>query len=500
MQTHQLTKELVVIVDNINDWKPYHPTEQVIAAKDYLFADQFLQKTHYHVINLCSNMKYLSMGYYCSLIGEARHHKIFPSIVTINDLSKKKFYQIDLEDLTELINQKILKQNTKEEYHFSIFFGICNDSRFEKLSKKIFSLYPAPILDIVINYKDHWQVHSIKTGSLKNLTDTDQTNFANALDRFSSKIWRNPKHKKLYKYDLAILVDPKEQLPPSNKKALELFEKACEKKSVYCEFITKKNIGRVAEFDGLFIRETTAINNHTYHFAKLAVDEGLVVVDDPISMLRCTNKIYLENLLSHHKIQTIPSVFVSNYKEKTLIELEKKLDYPMVLKVPDGAFSKGVKKVKSRAELINQLTLMLEDTSLVLVQKFLYTDYDWRVGILNNEVLFVCRYFMSKGHWQIYNHDKKQKDKNFSGDAETLPIDQAPKKVLESALKSTKLIGNGLYGVDLKQAGEDVYIIEINDNPNIDHGVEDLVDNHKVYEKVIDFFIQQIEKKRKIKT
>jgi glutathione synthase/RimK-type ligase-like ATP-grasp enzyme len=143
---------------------------------------------------------------------------------------------------------------------------------------------------------------------------------------------------------------------------------------------------------------------------------------------------------------------------------------------------------------------MLEDTSLVLVQKFLYTDYDWRVGVLNNEVLFVCRYFMSQGHWQIYNHDKKQKDKNFSGDAETLPISDAPKKVIDAALKSTKLIGNGLYGVDLKQAGEDVYIIEINDNPNIDHGVEDLVDGNLIYEKVVDFFIQQIEKKRKIKT
>ena len=45
------------------------------------------------------------------------------------------------------------------------------------------------------------------------------------------------------------------------------------------------------------IRETTSINNHTYRFAPKAWAEGMPVIDDPISMMRCTNKVYLWELL-----------------------------------------------------------------------------------------------------------------------------------------------------------------------------------------------------------
>ena len=58
-----------------------------------------------------------------------------------------------------------------------------------------------------------------------------------------------------------------------------------------CEFITKNDINRIAEFDGLFIRETTAVNHHTFRFAQRAISEGLVVMDDPDSILKCTYKV-----------------------------------------------------------------------------------------------------------------------------------------------------------------------------------------------------------------
>lgn len=34
------------------------------------------------------------------------------------------------------------------------------------------------------------------------------------------------------------------------------------------ELITPKDYGRLAEYDGLFIRETTKLNHHTYRFAR----------------------------------------------------------------------------------------------------------------------------------------------------------------------------------------------------------------------------------------
>ena len=54
-----------------------------------------------------------------------------------------------------------------------------------------------------------------------------------------------------------------------------------------------------------------------------------------------------------------------------------------------------------------------------------------------------------------------------SGHSETVALDQVPQAVLKAAVKSSSLIGDGLYGVDLKEVNGKVYVIEINDNTPI---------------------------------
>ena len=46
-------------------------------------------------------------------------------------------------------------------------------------------------------------------------------------------------------------------------------------------------------------------------------------------------------------------------------------------------------------------------------------------------------------------------------------------------------MGNGLYGVDLKQSGDQVVVIEVNDNPNVDAGVEDLWLGEDLYRQIM---------------
>ena len=93
-------------------------------------------------------------------------------------------------------------------------------------------------------------------------------------------------------YDIAILVNPEEKMPPSNERALKKFAEACKRNKVYCERITKKDFTKLNEFDGLFLRVTTALFNNTYKFAKAAEMEGIVCIDDADSIVKCTNKIY----------------------------------------------------------------------------------------------------------------------------------------------------------------------------------------------------------------
>src|SRR5262249_57433961 len=80
------------------------------------------------------------------------------------------------------------------------------------------------------------------------------------------------------------------------------------------------------------------------------------------------------------------------------------LGLPLVVKIPDGSFSRGVHKVNSPEEFKRVVEELFEETDLLLAQKFLPTEFDWRVGVLSGEPLFVCQYRMARGHWQIVKH------------------------------------------------------------------------------------------------
>lgn len=96
---------------------------------------------------------------------------------------------------------------------------------------------------------------------------------------------------------------------------------------------------------------------------------------------------------------------------------------------------------------------------------------------------------MAKGHWQIYNHAHDDTGRNLCGAWETVPIYKAPQKVLDTAVKAAALIGKGLYGVDLKLINGRAVVIEINDNPSIDHEVEDAVLGDELYYRILNHFV-----------
>jgi glutathione synthase/RimK-type ligase-like ATP-grasp enzyme len=79
---------------------------------------------------------------------------------------------------------------------------------------------------------------------------------------------------------------------------------------------------------------------------------------------------------------------------------------------------------------------------------------------------------------------------------ETMAVEQAPKGAIKIAEKLAKLIGPSLYGVDIKQKGDQFFIIEINDNPNIDTGVEDAFLKDKLYTEIMQVFLKGIQKSK----
>ncbi|URA10163.1 ATP-grasp domain-containing protein [Thermospira aquatica] len=133
-------------------------------------------------------------------------------------------------------------------------------------------------------------------------------------------------------------------------------------------------------------------------------------------------------------------------------------------------------------------------SDLIVVQEFLPTSFDWRVGVLNGEALYVCKYYMARKHWQIVNYSTEGQDKY--GRFETLPVELAPRKLISMALKAARLVGKGLYGLDIKQVGEQFYLIEINDKPNIDAGIEDKILRDRLYRRIMRHFALEVSRKK----
>jgi len=129
---------------------------------------------------------------------------------------------------------------------------------------------------------------------------------------------------------------------------------------------------------------------------------------------------------------------------------------------------------------------------LLIAQEYLYTEYDWRIGVLGREPLYACQYFMSRGHWQIINHDAPSRAAR-EGGFHTVPLEAVPPDVVRLALKATRPIGDGLYGVDIKLAGRHPVVIEVNDNPSIDAGVEDRVLGEALYLRIMREFLHRME-------
>lgn len=461
---------------------------EIMSPKNYLTQSELGKEKNVRVFNLCNDYRYQSKGYYVSLLAEARGHNPLPNVKNIQDLKAPAIVRIVSDELDELI-QKSLKKIKSKEFTLSIYFGHNIAIQHDKLSHELHKLFQAPFLRAKFIFNKKWILQGIKPISFSEIPEGHHeyvTDFAKSY--FQKKRYDQAKVTR-YTYDLAILLNPEEKSPPSNKKAIAKFTEIAEKNGFYVELITKDDYDRLAEFDALLIRETTSVNHYTYRFARRAQSEGLAVLDDPDSILKCTNKVYLAEILELAKIPQPKTVIVHSENKN---QVKKLLGLPCVLKLPDSAFSLGVKKVKTDEELKDQLTKMLGTSELVIAQEFLPTDFDWRIGVIDGQVLYACKYFMAKGHWQIYNWENKNKD-DVEGMFETVPLDQVPQKVLDTAVKTTNLIGQGLYGVDIKESGGKIYVIEVNDNPNLDAGIEDQVIGDELYTRIIKSFINRIE-------
>lgn len=477
----------IVVVSRASDWPIEVPGVEVVLARDYLVDAAWTKERGVRLYNLCRSFRYQSEGYYVSLLAAARRHRPFPSLMTALDMKSRALLRTADEDLDAVV-QKSLAGISAERFELSIYFGKNLAKRHARLARGLFSQFPAPLLRAVFHRGDRWQLTSITPIGFRDVPPQHEAFLGEAArDWFSRPRYQAPRSKPP-RYHLAILHDPEEELAPSDPKALARFRAAAETVGFGVEMLVRDDYARLSEFDALFIRETTYVNRHTFRFAQRAESEGLVVIDDPQSILRCTNKVFQAEVFELSKVPT-PKTWITDKIDAE--EIERRVGLPCVLKSPDSAFSQGVVKCRDRAELEELGAKAFEETDLLLVQEFTPSDFDWRIGVFAGEALYACRYLMARGHWQII---KKTDAGNYRyGKTEPVPLDEVPPKVVEIALRAARAIGDGLYGVDLKQIGKRVVVTEVNDNPNIDAGSEDAILKQELYLRIMRGFLERVE-------
>ena len=481
-------KNVLVIVDQLSDITADLPGVELVEAFSYLTNPEYSEKKSMTIFNLCRSYRYQSNGYYVSLLAEARGHTPIPSVNTIQDLKSQSMIRLLSQNIDDLV-QDSLKRLTTDEFTLSIYFGMNLATRYDRLAKSLYNLFQSPLVRAEFKKGEQWELTNIRPIAMSEVPEGHIEFLMKAIrSHFHGRLGRA--RKKKYKYDLAILVNPEEKEPPSDEKALRKFEAAANEYGFLAERVTKDDFARIAEFDAMFIRETTQVNHHTYRFARRAAAKGVVVIDDPMSIVRCSNKVYLAESMQQQHIPT-PRTLILHKNNLSLFEAE--ITYPCVIKQPDSSFSAGVWKAENQTEMRELAKKLFRKSDLLLVQSYFPSMFDWRIGVLNNKPLYACKYYMVKDHWQIVQRDGNG-TKVGEGDSETISVQAAPKNVVDMAVKAARLMGDGLYGVDLKQdENNHVVLIEINDNPSIDHGVEDLVLGDLLYEKIIHVLLQRVE-------
>ncbi len=480
----------LIVVDNPRNWPLRVPNIPVISGRAYLTHAEYSLWRRVKVFNLCRSYRYQSVGYYVSLLAMARGHTPLPSITTIQDMRSPTLARVVAGDLDELI-QKRLRRLRSDAFRLSVYFGRNVASQYDDLSMRLFRLFQTPLLRVDFRRQaDEWRLEKVRPLAASDVPEFHHEFVIEAATAFFARSRVPRSHARHTRYDLAVLRDENEMPPPSDNKALQRFVAAARRAQIGVEFIDRHDAARLAEFDGLFIRETTRVDHHTYRLARRAAAEGLVVIDDPDSIIKCTNKVYLAELLAHQRV-AVPQTQIVHRENRERIA--STFAFPCIVKQPDSSFSAGVFKADDRAAFDELLDRLLEESELLIVQEFVPTDYDWRVGVLGREPLFACKYHMVAAHWQIAH---QQAGATTYGRVEAVPIGDVPRVVLRTALRAANAIGDGLYGVDVKLVGKRALVVEVNDNPSIDARNEDALMGDELYDRIVQFFIERIEARR----
>jgi glutathione synthase/RimK-type ligase-like ATP-grasp enzyme len=247
-------------------------------------------------------------------------------------------------------------------------------------------------------------------------------------------------------------------------------------------FIFPVDINKIKKMDALFIRARTDPMNITYVAAQMARFHGIPVIDDPESIRICSDKIHMYSRLIKKNVSLPKTVFLpkQDLNVEYVTRLFDELGTPLVMKEPSTSFSLRVEKVSDIADFFKVARRFIKLSDWIVIQQYIESKYDWRIGVLDGNLLYACKYTIPSVTFKI------QASVNghvvYCG-VDSVPPHEVPPHVIQLGIDAGNAIGRGLYGVDIKNNNGDANVIEVNDNPSIESGEDDCYP--RVFETII---------------
>jgi len=483
--------DTLIVTDQKQEWFEV-PDATVLTARRYLAEPESGRDVSVRVLNLCRTGRYQGRGYYVSLLAEARGQRPLPDVKTIGELKSEAYVRALSAELEPLANET-LHHDESDRFQLDAYLGKDPAKRRAALAEQLFASVRAPLLRAVFRRTERrWRLEGVHAIGLADVPPQDRAFLLDAARAFAAESSiAKPRRSANGKPRIAILWDEKEPHKPSNEEALERLVRTAPLVGLDAELIGPDALERLSEFDALFNRASPEVNGIVMDFVRRAESLGMPVVDDPESIVRCLNKVYMHELMNRHRIPTPKTLIVHRANVGDIVPT---LGLPCVLKLPDSGFGLDVIKIESEDLLRRGAERFFEVSELFIAQEWLPTGFDWRVGVYDRRPLFVAKYYMAPGHWKVNRIEGGKKLDE--GKTEAMTIGEAPEPVINMAVRAANLIGSGLYGVDLKQVEDRVYLIEVNCNPNIDAGNEDQVLGEALYREVLGVFARRVGERR----
>lgn len=273
--------------------------------------------------------------------------------------------------------------------------------------------------------------------------------------------------------------------------ALMRFAQVARRMGHRADFLFRPDMYKIPQYDAIFIRALTDPLNSAYVAARIAEMNGIVVIDDPDSIRICCDKVNMYRHLQAAGLLIPETVYIQpeELTARRCQELIRQLGKPLVLKAPNSSFSMYVDKASNAEEFIRIGKRFFRRADRIVVQRFTQSKFDWRVGVLGGEALYVCQYTIPRKQWKILTY--LSDGRTVYGPVKGVPLKDADPELISRATDACKAIGGGLYGVDLKQVNGDYVVIEVNDNPSIVAGEEDQKAGH-LYESMVRFLTRHL--------